>query len=132
VAVRILVVDDNGDIAGMLGRLLTSAGHHADVAANGARALERVAEREFDVILSDVTMPELDGIGLYRELAARHPRYLRRVIFMTGGQDPRVLAFLEEVAAPVLQKPFSLGDLAREIRAALAVSERERSGRPPR
>jgi DNA-binding response OmpR family regulator len=108
----------------MLSHLLRAAGHQADVAPNGKRALEQIAASDFDVIVSDVMMPELDGAGLYRELIARHPRYLGRVIFMTAGYDPIETGLLDDASLPVLHKPFSFGDLSREIRAAVAVGAR--------
>lgn len=119
---RILVVDDNPHVAGMLSDLLSISGHHADIARNGARALERLAEREFDLIISDVMMPELGGEGLYRELERRHPRYLERLIFMTGRHDREVVAFLGDAPVPVLRKPFSIADVRRHVRAALDTS----------
>jgi two-component system NtrC family sensor kinase len=116
---RILVVDDNPDIAGMLADLLALAGHDTQVAPNGARALERLAERDFDLIISDLMMPELDGAGLWRELRRRHPGYAARVIFMTGAQDPSALAFLHGADVPVLRKPFTMVEVNREVRHAL-------------
>jgi two-component system NtrC family sensor kinase len=116
---RILVVDDNPDIAGMLSDLLSLAGHDTQVAPNGARALERIAERDYDLIISDLMMPELDGAGLWRELSRRHPHYAERLIFMTGAQDPSSLAFLAGTGAPVLKKPFTLTDVNRHIDLAL-------------
>jgi CheY-like chemotaxis protein len=116
---RILVVDDNADIAGMLSDLLSFAGHDTQVAANGAQALECVEAHDFDLIISDVMMPELDGAGLWRELARRYPRYTRRVIFMTGAQDPSALAFLAGRNVRVIRKPFTIGDVIREVCLAL-------------
>jgi CheY-like chemotaxis protein len=116
---KILVVDDNPDIAGMLSILLSLAGHETQVATNGEDALGRLAEHDFDVIISDVMMPQLDGAGLWRELGRRHPQYTERMIFMTGAQDPSILAFLDRVAAPVLWKPFTIGDVTREVELVL-------------
>ena len=122
-AARILVVDDSKDIAGMLSHLLTAAGYQTAAATNGRSALDLIAVRDFDVIVSDVMMPELDGVGLYRQLAAHHPQYLGRVIFMTAGYDPIADGLLDD-PVPVVQKPFSFGDLSREIRAVLAAPAR--------
>ena len=50
-------------------------------AVNGAVALDKLQERDYDLILSDLRMPELDGPGLYKELERRHPDLLHRIIF---------------------------------------------------
>ena len=65
----ILLVDDEPSIVKALTRLLRRDGHTVDTASNGRLALARLQERTYDVILSDLRMPELDGPGLYRALA---------------------------------------------------------------
>lgn len=58
-----LVVDDEPEIAHMLTEILTQSGHQVDIASNGAEALELVARRDYDRIVSDTKMPVLDGTG---------------------------------------------------------------------
>ena len=92
--------------------MLEPDGHAIDIAENGAEALERLAGQPFDLIISDLRMPELDGPGLYRELAARHPDMLARIFFVTGDTlGSGVRDFLEETGAPVVEKPFEPADL---------------------
>ena len=116
----ILVVDDEPEIAGVLAEMLAADGHLVETAANGALALDKLRERGYDLIVSDLRMPELDGPGLYRELERRDPRLLRRLIFVTGDVlNPETREFLERTAAPTINKPFALGDVRRVVQQVL-------------
>jgi CheY-like chemotaxis protein len=118
--VAILVVDDEPEVAGVLAEMLSLDGHQVDIATNGAMALDKLQEQSYDLILSDLRMPELDGPGLYRELASRHPRLLRHIIFLTGDAlSPQAQAFLEQAQVLSLHKPFTLEGLRRIIHQAL-------------
>jgi CheY-like chemotaxis protein len=114
------MVDDEPDVAGLLRDLLAVDAHQVETAANGALALEKLREGTYDLIVSDIKMPELDGPGLYREVQRRHPVLCRRLIFFTGDAlNPETRAFLEETGAPSFGKPFSLEDVRRAMRRAL-------------
>jgi CheY-like chemotaxis protein len=116
----ILVVDDEPLVAGLMADLLAMEGHEVDMAKNGREALEKIAARSYDVILSDLRMPELDGVGLYRELERGRPTLLGRLVFVSGTTDPLEYAsFLEASHAPVLGKPFRIEDLQRLVQRAL-------------
>ncbi|MBI3029234.1 MAG: PAS domain S-box protein [Candidatus Rokubacteria bacterium] len=117
----ILVVDDEPEVAGILAELLAADGHQVETAANGLQALDKLRERRYDLILSDLRMPGLDGPGLYRELERRDPRLLRRVIFLTGDtlrQESQ--EFLERAGVPSLTKPFDAAEVRRLVQQALA------------
>ena len=89
-------------------------GYEVDTAANGLLALEQIKRESYDLILSDLRMPGLDGLALYREVESRRPDLLRRMIFMSGTiEDPVSQSFLEQAGVPVLPKPFHLDDLRR-------------------
>ena len=77
-ALRLLIVDDDPEIALTLAEMLEPDGHAIDIAENGAEALERLEDQSYDLIISDLRMPELDGPGLYRELGARFPEMQRQ------------------------------------------------------
>lgn len=109
---RILVVEDERIIAGLLTDMLTADGHEVDAVPTGRAALERLAERPYDLIVSDLRMPVLDGRGLYRELEVRHPEMLRRILFVTGSAlDSGNMDFLKSGRVPWLAKPFTLSEL---------------------
>ena len=116
----ILVVDDEPLIGQLVAETLAAAGYEVERASNGREALRKTGLRSFDLILCDLRMPELDGVGLYRELEKDNPGLLQRIAFVTGTTEwPDYSRFLEETTVPVLQKPFNLGDLQRFVRQLL-------------
>jgi CheY-like chemotaxis protein len=124
----VLVVDDETEVASLLAEMLSVGGHRVETVASGIIALERLAERPYDLILSDLRMPDLDGPGLYREVERRYPHLASRFVFLTGdalGGTTR--AFLESVPAARLGKPFSMEELDLVLRQVLT-----RSGGPDR
>jgi CheY-like chemotaxis protein len=111
---RILVVEDEPLIASLLSDMLTADGHQVETVGTGLAALERIAEQSYDLIVSDLRMPELDGPGLYRELENKHEELVDRIVFVTGSAlDPANEKFLAEARVPWLSKPFTIADLHR-------------------
>jgi PAS domain S-box-containing protein len=116
----ILVVDDEIEVGRLLADLLAVDAHQVETASNGAEALEKLEERDYDLILSDLRMPRLDGPGLYREVERRHPALLSRFIFITGDTlNAETRGFLEQVTVPSLHKPFDFGQVMAVVRRAL-------------
>jgi PAS domain S-box-containing protein len=116
----ILLVDDEPVIANALARLLRRDGHTVDTAANGRLALMKLQERAYDLILSDLRMPELDGPGLYRALETRYPQLCQRFIFLTGDTlNPDTHALSVQHGVPQLFKPYTAAELRRVIRQVL-------------
>lgn len=116
----ILVVDDEPLVAGLMADTLALEGYEVDTAGNGREALEKIAARSYDLIVSDLRMPELDGMALYRELERRWPQLVGRVVFVTGTtQPPEYASFLEETAVSVLSKPFHVEELRRLVERVL-------------
>jgi PAS domain S-box-containing protein len=110
----VLEVADTGP-----GIILSAEGHHVETAEHGAVALEKLRGGHYDLIMSDVRMPELDGPGLYRELQRRHPRLCRRIVFLTGDVLGPCRTELVGTTAPTLSKPFALGEIRRVIETVL-------------
>lgn len=107
-----LVVDDEPDVSRMLSDILHADGHEVTIAGSGQEALKSIEEQDFDVILSDLRMPQLDGPSLYQALEARDPALLARVAFITGDtMSPKARRFLEASGRPYLEKPISLKDV---------------------
>jgi two-component system NtrC family sensor kinase len=124
----VLVVDDEPEIAATLAEMLAADDHHVEMAANGVIALDRLRERTYDVILSDLRMPELDGPGLYRELERRQPELLGRLIFVTGDTlAPETRAFVARTGALTVSKPFAPEEIRKAIQQAM---RRPSQGRP--
>ena len=105
---RILVVDDEPEIAATLAEMLQDAGHWVETAENGRQAFDRLATGAFDLILSDLRMPVMDGPALYTALRASHPALLGRIAFITGDTlSPQIKEFLATTGVPSIEKPFT-------------------------
>jgi PAS domain S-box-containing protein len=121
---RILVVDDEPEVAQLLIEILQRDGHRVDRANSGREALSRLRYGEVDLILCDLRMPDLDGPALYRELTAQRPELLSRIVFITGdtlGGD--MTGFLTETGVRVLEKPLDPTGVSAKIEAFLASHE---------
>jgi CheY-like chemotaxis protein len=119
-AARILVVDDEPEIAQLFGEVLGRDHHEVLVARSGREALELVEAHKIDLIVSDLRMPDHDGPGLYGELAARRPELASRTIFVTGDVlGPESAAFLERTGLPVLEKPLDPCELRLKVQSHL-------------
>jgi two-component system, NtrC family, sensor kinase len=117
---RVLVVDDEPHILHYMHATLEAWGHVPVVARNGREGLELADRERFDLIISDLRMPEIGGREFYEELARRHPELAARLVFSTGDTvRGDTLAFLEALDRPYLHKPFSLAEL-RTLLAAVA------------
>ena len=122
-SIHILVVDDEPSMAQPLADALAAEGYKIDVAVNGQGALEKIKDQTYDLILSDLRMPELDGVGVCEELERRQPDLLRRMILITGAiEHPDYQSFLAQTPVPVLAKPFSLSALHALTRQVLSAS----------
>ncbi len=117
---RILIIDDDPHVRRALERLIASE-HDVVVAGSGVDALERLErDTEFDVILCDLMMPDVDGVDVYEALVVHHPELCDRVIFLSGGAfTRRGQDFLESTGCPVIHKPVSLEDLLAAIGDAM-------------
>ena len=124
---RILLVDDEEPIRGFLKRGLEMDGHTVETAIDGSDGLDWLAEGAFDLMLTDIRMPLMDGIAL--SLAAKRDYPDLIILLMTGFADQRERARgLDAIVADVLTKPFTLADMratvSRTLRTAGAVVAR--------
>ena len=118
---RILVVDDEQGIVDLIREILALDGHKVETARHGAEALERLEKSAFDLVLSDVRMPVMDGPRLYDQLLLEKPELARTMVFLTGDSlSPDVAAFLERSGSPILGKPFTPTALREAVRTALS------------
>ena len=117
----ILLVEDEQALAAAVAEALTDAGLVVEHASDGGEALTRIKNgTTYDLVICDLKMPRVDGMTLYRAIAAADSALARRVIFVTGdvaGTDAE--RFLEESGCRWLAKPFRLGDLLRAVRDTL-------------
>lgn len=117
---RILLVDDEPMILDLLVDILGAGGYQVDTAANGAEAARKVRGNVYDLIISDVRMPQMNGIELYDEILAARPELANKVIFVTGDLiDPDTLAFVERIGAKTIAKPLEIQQVLRAIEDVL-------------
>jgi PAS domain S-box-containing protein len=113
---RVLVVDDEPEVRELLADILSLDGHQIEVASSGNAALRILAHKDFDIILSDMRMPDVDGPGLYTRIKNAYPHLIDRLIFITGDAlGPSVRAFLEQTGLPCLEKPFDPKEVRQVI-----------------
>lgn len=112
---RILVIDDEPEVAAVLAEILQGDGHQIDIAHSGEEALRAIARSSYDIILSDLRMPHLDGQGLYKHLEKERPELRDRIGFLTGDTlSQRAREFLRGVDCPFIEKPATAEDV-REL-----------------
>ena len=117
---HILLADDDQATRDLVKRALTSDGHQVDLTQDGAEALETLtgAADSFDVLVSDVHMPGLDGIELARQASVAHPKL--KLLLMSGFSDELERAqALKLPNLAVIMKPFTLEQVRTAVRALL-------------
>ena len=125
---KILLVDDEVELAQTLADLMEPDSGYIDIAANGAVALDKLRKTPYDVIISDLRMPVLDGPGLHKALAREMPSYVDKTIYVTGDTlSEHVQAFLSENPVPLIEKPYRLADVRSAIAALLKENTSRRS-----
>src|SRR5882672_7081013 len=103
---RILIVDDEAAIANGLSAILHDAGYEVEVAADGQKALERLSNERFGVVLADLKMPKLDGIALLK--AIRERQIPTEFVMITGqGSTEMAIEAMKEGAADYIEKPLN-------------------------
>jgi PAS domain S-box-containing protein len=113
---RILVVDDEPDVAEIMAEILESVGHEVEIAHGGLAGLEALGQRDYDLIISDLRMPDLDGRALCERAEALKPGLSRRFLFLTGDTlSPMASEFLLNGPRPYLEKPVLPDDLRRAV-----------------
>lgn len=111
--IRILLAEDEAAMRTYLARALENAGYDVVAVDRGTAALPYLEREHFDLLLSDIVMPEMDGIELAQRCAEVSPD--TKVIFITGFAAVTLKASREAPQAKVLSKPFHLRDLVAEV-----------------
>ena len=115
---RILLAEDDDSLRGFLARALERAGYEVTACADGDEAAAAL-DRDWDLLLTDIVMPGLDGIEVARQAAARHPGL--RIMFITGFAAVALAAGESAPAgAKVLSKPIHLREIVHEVDRMIA------------
>ena len=113
---RILVVEDDIQLARQVGSALTEAGHDSVIVHNGERALDKAKETPFDLIVLDIILPGMDGFDILRHLRSRH--MASRVLMLTArGEVKDRVTGLQLGADDYLPKPFVMRELVARVNA---------------
>jgi two-component system cell cycle response regulator CpdR len=116
---RILVVDDEPDVRMYVERALKADGHDVVSCFDGFMALAALRERHFDLLLTDIAMPGMDGITLSLQAERDHPNL--KILLMTGYAHERQRAHnLDELVHEVMSKPFDIDMLRQRVRSMLS------------
>jgi len=118
---RIILAEDEDSIREYVGRFLTRMGCEVLATVNGRETVTALSgQGRFDLILSDLRMPGMDGEELYAWVLANKPELLKRMIFLTGDlDDPRSRGFISYTGVTCLEKPIVTSELARLIADAM-------------
>ncbi len=118
---QILVVEDDPQIRTMLKRMLEEAGYQVSLAGNGRQAIEIFLLQPADLVITDILMPDKDGLETIREMREAHPK-LKMIAISGGGQLPAAI-FLKMAqtagAVTTLNKPFGKRALLEAVQQAL-------------
>jgi CheY-like chemotaxis protein len=118
----ILVVDDEEAVRELIADVLGGHGYEVEMARDGDDALRLCEQGRYDLILSDLRMPKMDGAALYRALQEKYGLAMPRMIFVTGQAHALDYAgFLGVAAVPVLAKPFTVEDLRKAVTQVLGM-----------
>jgi len=118
---RILVVDDEENLRDVLVEVLKRDGHDVESACDGTEGLRRTRDSRYDLVITDLRMPGLEGPALYEALRQHYPADPPRVIFMSANTGIEEYArFLADTGEPALEKPFNLADMRQVVQQVLS------------
>jgi CheY-like chemotaxis protein len=115
---RALVVDDDASIRILVTRILTRNGFVVESARDGAEAIEKVLEHDYNVITLDLMMPRIDGFAVMKYISEHRPELLRNVIVVTA-YGPNVMEKVCPSVVRIVEKPFDLNALLAEATARI-------------
>ena len=122
---RVLVVDDDASTTLLLKKVLDTENSQVDTANSAAVAMNLINKQKYHVVITDIMMPDKDGLALLEDLRKRDP--LIQVVIMTGGVSmSRTLSALEHGAADFILKPINVEELIMIVRLCAAKLERWR------
>lgn len=118
--IRVLVAEDNPAVREFIVRSLASAGYQAIPVADGQQALDILGREKFDVLITDIVMPNVDGIALALKAVRLFPDL--RIVMISGYAQERMRAHnLDALVHRIIAKPFSLEEICQAVKEAIAL-----------
>lgn len=115
----VLIADDEPSVREFVERALNYAGYAVTTVPDGNAALDALGKKKYDLLLTDIVMPDLDGIALSLKVAKDYPRI--KILMMSGYSNQRQRAHnLDFLAHEVITKPFTLDEIVQRVSSALA------------
>jgi two-component system chemotaxis response regulator CheY len=122
----ILIVDDNVPFTRLAKAILDDEGE-VHIVYDGEEAFNKLGEQNYDLVISDVDMPIMDGISFYRKAVQKYPAIKGKFLFMTGDASPECLAFFKECGIEYLLKPSSVTEIRIAARKILVLKSKPSS-----
>jgi len=119
-AKKILVVDDYENMRHLCSQILEEVGYRVECACNGRDALTKLGSSGYDLVVTDIDMPELDGISLYSRAVLEDPEMKDNFIFMTGNPSGISLLRAKRLDNICLLKPFNFSELIKGVRSLVS------------
>lgn len=115
---RILVAEDNPAVREFITRALTSAGHEVMATVDGQQALDQLSRESYQVLVTDIVMPNVDGIALALKATSLHPDL--RIVMISGYAQERMRAHnIDALVHRIIAKPFSIGEICDAVKDAM-------------
>ncbi len=121
-----MVVEDEPSISDIIKTVLHGIGFDADTAENAVTAIDKLQRKDYELIISDMRMPNMDGKGLFRVVQSIKPELTDRIIFITGDLiNPDTKKFFDEYDCKFLAKPFTPSDIKKLVADFFAAKNNE-------
>ena len=118
---KVLLIDDSLYLRNMVGMLLTTAGYRVEKAENGHIGLQMLRQKDYDAIVSDVLMPGMSGLSLYKSIKEELPNVKNKVLFLTADRTKETLSFFRENDCRYVAKPFKSVELLAHVESILSM-----------
>jgi len=117
--IKILVVDDEEVIRDLLKDIISAMGHEAVLAVDGKDGLNKFGTRDFNLVITDIRMPNMNGVEMYRKL--KEKGYNGPILFITGDAPADLIEAINKIEQKgFLKKPFDMAAIMGEINQALS------------
>ncbi len=120
---HVLVVDDDSAIRKLVAKVLSRAGFQVQTAEDGVEAVLKIGLMDYDLIILDLMMPNLDGFAFCATMAQSHPKLLERIIVTSAASPPVIRERMRGIQVNVLPKPFDIEELMNHVHQTLDAAD---------